>query len=73
MSIVTSKYQITIPPEIRKKLGIVPGTNAEIILEGDKYVLVVNPINEIKKRWQGKFRNSVSSDDYMNEIRGKAE
>ncbi|MFH1350201.1 MAG: AbrB/MazE/SpoVT family DNA-binding domain-containing protein [Pseudomonadota bacterium] len=71
MSKVTTKYQITIPPEIRKELGIIPGTDVQIKKQGDHFVLIVNPIDEIKKRWQGKFRNGSKTDEYLNEIRGK--
>jgi AbrB family looped-hinge helix DNA binding protein len=71
MSKVTAKYQITIPVKIRKELGIVPGGEVDITKEGDKYTLVVNPINEIKKKWRGRFKNGTTTDDYMDEVRGK--
>jgi len=71
MSRVTAKYQITIPVEVRKELGIIPGTEVDIAREGDKYVLVVNPIIELKKRWRGRFRDGKTTDEYMDEIRGK--
>lgn len=32
---VTSKGQVTIPQEIRKRLGITPGTEVEFRLDGD--------------------------------------
>ena len=70
MSKVTEKYQITIPPEVRKELRIVPGTEVDIRKKGGHFVLVVNPINDIQKRWRGKFKNGVTTDEYMNEIRG---
>ena len=73
MSKVTAKYQITIPPEVRKELGIVPGTDVEITRQGDNYVLVVNPIDGIIKRWRGKFKNETTTDDYMNQVRGTVE
>ncbi len=72
MSKVTAKYQITIPVKVRKELGIVPGSEVDITIEGDKYILIVNPINEIKKKWQGRFKNGKTTNDYMDEIRGKA-
>lgn len=72
MSKVTAKYQITIPVKIRKELGIVPGSEVDITIEGDKYILIVNPINEIKKKWQARFKNGKTTNDYMDEIRGKA-
>ena len=71
MSRVTAKYQITIPREVRRDLKITPGTEVDIARKGDKYVLVLNPIKELKKRWRGKFKSSKTTDEYMNEIRGK--
>ena len=32
------------------ELGLVPGTEVDIVKEGNKYVLVINPIDEIKKK-----------------------
>jgi AbrB family looped-hinge helix DNA binding protein len=71
MSRVTVKYQITIPVEVRKKLGIVPGSEVDITRKGNEYVLVVNPVAELKKRWRGRFRDGKTTDEYMDEIRGK--
>ncbi len=71
MSKVTAKYQITIPLKVRKELGIVPGSEVDITKKKDKYVLIVNPVIELKKKWRGRFRNEKTTDDYMNEIRGK--
>ena len=71
MSKVTAKYQITIPPNVRNQLGIVPGSEVDIRKEGDRYVLLVDPVTELKKKWRGKFKNRQSSDEYMNRIRGK--
>jgi len=71
MSKVTAKYQITIPPNVRTDLGIVPGSEVDIRKEGERYVLVVDPVAEIKKKWRGKFKSRQSSDEYINEIRGK--
>ena len=70
MSKVTAKYQITIPPEIRKELGIVPGTEIDIAKEGQKYVIVVDPIRSVLSKWRGKFKDGVTTMEYMNEIRG---
>ena len=72
VSKVTAKYQITIPVEVRKELGITPGNEVDITREKDKYILIVNPINELKKRWRGKLKSGITTDKYMDEIRGKA-
>ncbi len=49
MSKVTAKYQITIPPEIRKGLRIKPGMEVDIAQKGEKFELIVNPVEELKK------------------------
>jgi AbrB family looped-hinge helix DNA binding protein len=71
LSKVTAKYQVTIPVKVRKELGIVPGTEVDITKEGQKYVLVVDPIDTIKKRWRGRFTSGPITMEYLDEIRGK--
>ena len=71
MSKVTAKYQVTIPVNVRKELGIVPGTEVDIAKEGQKYVIVVDPIGAIKKKWRGKFKDGSTTMDYMDEVRGE--
>jgi len=73
MAKVTAKYQITIPPEVRTELDIVPGSEVDIRKESDRYVLLVDPIKELKKRWRGKYKSKQTSDEYMNLIRGEVE
>ena len=71
MAKVTAKYQITIPPEVRKHLRIVPGTEVDIRKKGSQYVLIVDPIADLKNSWRGKFKDDQTSDEYMNQIRGE--
>ena len=71
MSKVTAKYQVTIPLEVRKEMGIIPGTEVEIAKKGEKYILIVNPIEMIKKKWRGKFKSEPPTMEYLDEIRGK--
>ena len=71
MSKVTAKNQITIPVRVRKEMGIVPGTEVDIAKAGRKYVLVVNPIEAIRKKWVGRFRGRPTTMEYMEEVRGK--
>ena len=71
MSKVTAKYQVTIPLKVRNEMGIVPGTEVDIAKKGQKYFLVVNPIETIKKKWRGKFKGGISTMEYMDEVRGK--
>jgi AbrB family looped-hinge helix DNA binding protein len=72
MAKVTAKYQITIPPKVRKALGIVPGAEVDITREGEKYVLVTDPIAVIKKKWRGRYKDRVTTMEYLDEVRGRA-
>lgn len=71
MSKVTAKYQVTIPVRIRKELGIVPGTEVDIAKEGQKYVLIVDPIKAVKRKWRGRFKGGPTTMEYMDEVRGE--
>ena len=71
MSKVTAKFQITIPLKVRTELGIIPGTEVDIIKEQDKYVLIVEPLEEIRKKWQGRFKDETTTMDYLDQVRGK--
>jgi AbrB family looped-hinge helix DNA binding protein len=42
MSKATDKYQITLPNGVRAELGIVPGTDVDIVKEGIRFLLVLN-------------------------------
>jgi AbrB family looped-hinge helix DNA binding protein len=71
MAKVTAKYQITIPSEVRRELGIVPGSDVVIVKKRDSYVLVVNMVDELKRKWRGRFEGRETTDEYMNRVRGK--
>ncbi len=71
MSKVTTKYQITIPRKVREELGIVPGAEVDIAKEGKKYILIVDPINAVHRKWRGKFKDGVSTKEYLDQIRGE--
>jgi AbrB family looped-hinge helix DNA binding protein len=71
MSKVTAKYQITIPPEVRRELGIKPGQDLEIARIDGQYVLIFNRVSELKRRWQGKFKSGETTDQYLTKVRGE--
>ena len=71
MSKVTAKYQVTIPIKVRKELGIVPGTEVDIKKEGEKYVLVVDPIAKVREKWCGRYKGAPTTMEYLDEVRGK--
>ena len=70
MSKVTAKYQITLPKKVRRSLGIVPGAEVDIVKEGKRFVLVVDPAEGIKKKWRGRFRDGSTTAAYLDEVRG---
>lgn len=47
---VTTKGQVTIPLEIREKLGIFPGTEVEFVVRGDSVRLIKNTSRSKKGR-----------------------
>ena len=71
MAKVTAKYQVTIPVNVRREMGILPGTEVDIKKEGQKYVLIVDPIETIRKKWCGRFKGMPTTMEYMDEVRGK--
>ena len=71
MSKVTAKFQMTIPAKVRKELGIVPGMDIDIAKEGKKYVLVVDPVGDLKSKWRGRFKGRGKTMDYIKEVRGE--
>jgi AbrB family looped-hinge helix DNA binding protein len=71
LSKVTAKYQFTIPVKVRKELGILPGTEVDITKEGQKYVLVIDPIEAVRRKWRGRFKGGPTTLEYMDEVRGK--
>ena len=70
MAKVTAKYQITIPPKVRRELGIIPGAEVDIARIESRYVLVVDTIAAIKRKWRGHFKDRVSTMEYLDEVRG---
>jgi AbrB family looped-hinge helix DNA binding protein len=70
MSKVTDKYQITLPKGVRRELGIVPGADVDIVKDGKRFLLVVNPADGIKKKWRGRFRGGSTTADYLDQVRG---
>jgi AbrB family looped-hinge helix DNA binding protein len=70
MTRVTAKYQITIPPQVRKSLKIIPGTKVDLVRQRDQFVLVADPLERLKKKWCGKYRGNQTTDQYIEEMRG---
>lgn len=64
---VTSKGQVTIPLEVRRALGIRPGTEVEFALEADGARLLVDPelAREQVKRMRGAGDGKLSTDELL--------
>lgn len=56
---VTTKGQVTIPQNIRKKLGIVPSTEVDFIEENDRVYLVRKALPEPQTRFR-RLRGSAT-------------
>ena len=70
MSKVTTKFQITIPKEIRKAMNIMPGTDVGFKQEADKFYLIKNnKINPFDK-WCGTLKLKKTADEIMSDLRG---
>jgi len=42
----------------------------DIKKEGERYVLVVDPIAGVKKKWRGRFKGGQATMEYIEQIRG---
>jgi AbrB family looped-hinge helix DNA binding protein len=77
---VTEKGQVTIPKEVRDRLGITPGSEVEFVADdkGARLVLIAgnksrDPVNfeDWLKSVGGSFdTNGMTTDDYMEWLRG---
>jgi AbrB family looped-hinge helix DNA binding protein len=66
---VTTKGQVTIPVNIREKLGITPDTEVDFIQEGDRIVMVKRkeaaPESHRFKKLRGIATVKMSTDEIM--------
>ncbi len=72
---VTSKGQVTIPQDIRRRLGIEPGSEVEFEVDADAVRLVRRSTGsgaDLVKRMRGRGRVSMSTDEIMALTRGDA-
>ncbi len=70
---VSSKGQVTIPKELRDRLGIEPGTRLQFEAERGRLVArKVQPTDPFAK-WAGAFADGTRSDDLLASLRGEPE
>jgi AbrB family looped-hinge helix DNA binding protein len=72
---ITSKGQITIPQEIRNKFGFLPGTEVDIVPEGEKALIVKSTRENMFLKWlgRGKLRNKKDIDLLVHKLRGRTD
>ena len=70
-TIVSEKGQITIPKQIRNRLGIVPGTVLEINTDGGKLIGFKMDETDVFEKWRGAGRipGYGTVDAYIDEVR----
>lgn len=68
---VTSKGQITIPIELRNKIGIKPGSYIEIKETEAGYVIKKLVEDDCLKKYIGILNNETASDKIVEELRGE--
>ncbi len=75
MSKITKKGQITIPKEIRNKFGFLPGTDVDIIAEGNEAYIVKARRKNIFLQWlgRGKQREKNDIDFLVDKLRGRTD
>ena len=77
---LTSKCQVTVPKEVRERLGLGPDSEVEWSVEGDHAELRLRSTADLDERrraaqeWVAKYRGiwktDKSTDEIMREIRG---
>ena len=74
MATVTSKGQITLPKEVRDRLGIHPGSEVEFEIEDGRAIMHKRVSEEAIERWQGYLKGKLwtdRTDELMDELRGE--
>lgn len=72
---ITSKGQITIPQEIRERLGLLPETEVEFVVKGNAVQIVKSRRAESRgaklvQRLRGRAAGGMSTDEIMKLMRG---
>ena len=68
-SVVTDRGQVTIPGEIRRRLGIAPGTTLRFHTDGGKLIAVKETIGDPISRVYG-IAGKGNTDEVMSRLRG---
>lgn len=69
-AVVSEKGQVTIPKQLRDRLGIEPGEVLDFAEEDGRLVAVKRPQHERLDSVYGILRGQVDSDAFVEELRG---
>jgi len=72
--VVSSKGQIVLPKEIRRKLGLEKGSVIRVMVQGGK--VIIEPVKEARtgwKGWKGALKGSGALEEHVNEHRQEVE
>lgn len=75
---ITEKGQVTIPVEVRRRLGLSPGDEVEFVLDGNgarvvRAEIVPSRGQRLVERLRGKAETTMSTDEIMALTRGDDE
>ena len=69
---IAERGQITIPKPLRDKLGLRPGAQLDFSVEGGRLVAVKAVEGDAVGRIIGCLKMSKATEDFLEEVRGKA-
>lgn len=71
MARLTSKGQVTIPREVRERLGLEPGTEVSFEVEGETVLMRRHVESEAIARWAGVLEIPEGVDEFLDAARGE--
>lgn len=71
VSTVLERGQVTIPKQLRQRLGIQPGTRLEFTAEGGKLIATKEQVDDPVRRLYGTLKTGKTTDEMMDELRGR--
>ena len=72
---VTRKGQVTIPQDVRNRFALLPGTEVDIVTEGNKVLIVKTRRKNAFLEWlgKGKLRSKEDADIFISQLRGRTD
>lgn len=72
---VTRKGQVTIPQDVRNRFSLLPGTEVDIVADGNKVLIVKTRRKNAFLKWLGKGRPQAKEDAdiFVSQLRGRTD